>query len=114
DTLIVVGNEQDETAVVSQSSTTVSGAAYLLTATGAEFVQLQAGAGDDSATFQDRAGDDTYTGNPTEGVLSGAGYNFKATGFDLVRVEFTGGGFDQAFLYGSIGDDHYEASRTDA
>lgn len=114
DTLIVVGNEQDETAVVSQTSATVNGSGYQLTATGTEFVQLQAGDGSDSATFHDRAGDDVYTGNPTEGTLSGAGYNFKATGFDVVSVEFTGGGFDQAFLYGSIGDDHYEASRDSA
>lgn len=114
DTLIVVGNEQDESAVVSQTSTAVTSSGYLLTATGAEFIQLQAGDGNDSATFFDRAGDDTYTGNPTEGVLSGAGYNFKATGFDVVSVVFNAGGYDQAFLYGSIGDDHYVASKESA
>lgn len=114
DTLVVVGNEQDETADVSQTSTVVNGSAYQLTATGAEFVQLQAGDGNDSATFHDRVGADVYTGTPTDGTLSGNGYSFKATGFDLMSVTFTGGDLDQAFLYGSIGDDHYVAGKDSA
>ena len=76
--------------------------------------KLTAGTGNDSATFYDRAGNDTYIGTPTSGAMSGTGYSFSATSFDVVKAMFNAGGFDQAFLYGSIGDDHYEAMSTSA
>jgi hypothetical protein len=114
DTLVVVGTEQDESTDASESGVTITGEDYLLTATGTEFLHVLAGDGNDTATFHDRSGADVYIGTPTTGTLSGAGYNWQADGFDVVSVTFTGGALDQAFLYGSIGDDHYVAGKDSA
>jgi len=114
DTLVVIGTAQDETVIVSQAGASVTAASYWLTASGAEFITINAGDGNDTATFYDRSGNDTFTGTPLQGVLSGAGYSSTANGFDVVNAIFNAGGFDQAFLYGSIGNDRFEATPTSA
>jgi hypothetical protein len=114
DTLVVIGTSQNEVAVVSQTSTTLSSASYGFVATGTEHGILQAGEGNDSATFFDRVGNDTFIGSPQQGTLYGAGYSANVFGFDDVQTTFNAGGFDQAFLYGSISDDRFEASPTTA
>jgi hypothetical protein len=114
DTLVVVGTPQSETVTLSATEALVVSSSYSFRMTGAEFIQVHAGEGNDTATMYDRAGNDVFTGSPTQANLAGSGYSWTVFGFDVVDGVFTAGGFDQAFLYGSIGDDRFEATPTSA
>ena len=85
-------------------------------AQGFDQVTAYATAGDavgvgDQATLYDSAGNDTFTGTPTYGLLTGSGYYNLAKGFDQVTAFAVagnaGGAGDQANLFDSAGNDTF-------
>jgi len=69
------------------------------------------GSGSDLAYLYDSAGDDTFTGKPDEGRLSGPGYLAVAKAFDEVHAQASSGN-DTAELNDSEWDDALDATTT--
>lgn len=109
DTLVVVGTNASEAATFIVGNLQINSSDYTFTAIGAENAYLYANGGNDTATFNDSTGNDTFVGSPGFGSMTGIGFTHAAYGVETASAVFSTG-YDQAFLYGSIGDDRLEAS----
>lgn len=65
--------------------------------------------GNDVATLNDSAGDDTFISYPTTAVLRGTGYSITVNQFEDVGAYSTGSGNDNAVFFDSAGDDLFYA-----
>lgn len=105
----------DETLLGAPNSATLTGAAYAVTAEGFGTIHAFASGGTDTAVLRDSDGDDTFWALPTEAKLyAGTDYFLRAKGFDAVRVQGSGNGYDQALLYGSRANETMAGSPTEA
>ena len=113
DSLTVYDSPRVDTVTARPGLLTISDAENSYSHTANIFEQVlmisQAG-GADVAMLYDSPGDDLFTGTPTYGELTGAGYRLRAEHFRYVHAYATGGGFDAAQLYDSAGDDRFVAT----
>jgi hypothetical protein len=70
-------------------------------------VVFNAGAGDDTATLYDSAGDDAFEAGPSLATLSSDAYSVSVSGVENVFAYANEGGTDIAKLYDSPGDDTF-------
>jgi hypothetical protein len=103
---------------VMYASASANNPAYLNRAGGFDRVEaISQNGGDDSARLYDSPGDDHLTAYPTWAMLTNApdnptAYYNMATGFRYVHASANGGGTDKAWLYGSPGNDTFDAYPT--
>jgi hypothetical protein len=113
DTITITGGTSAETAKLYPLHGTFTGGPQSVTLTSVENITINGGAGD-KAYLYDSAGDDTLTGNPTYGRLSGTGFSNTVKNFPTVYAYATAGGTDTANLYDSAGNDTFAATPTAA
>jgi len=102
-------SDGNETLSTAPNFAFLKGDGFSMSATGfATFEAYGSSNGGDLAKFYDSPGDETFTGAPYSGLLAGDGFSNSVTGFDNVQC-FASGGFDQAVLQDSPGDDHFVA-----
>lgn len=113
DSLTVYDSPRVDTVTARPGLLTISDAEQTYAHTAKNFEQVlmisQAG-GEDVAFLYDSSGDDLFTGTPTYGEMTGAGFRLRAENFRYVHAYATGGGFDAAQLYDSSGNDRFVAT----
>jgi hypothetical protein len=95
----------------------LTGPGYDLGAKNFRYVIASGGGGSDTAVLYDSGSTsaaDTYIGTTTYGVLYGAAYLNRASGFPRVEVNAAVGSADQARFYDSPGDDTFSSDPTTA
>jgi len=114
DTLLFAGNANPETAALSTTGVTVSGAGYTFSATNLEYKYLF-GDTSDSVTLSDSAGGDLLYQLPAYSLMfdSTVSYYNQAIGFGNVTANATSG-LDILLVYGTAGNDTYSASTTNS
>ncbi|MGB9688128.1 hypothetical protein [Thermogutta sp.] len=78
---------------------------YFARAKGFKQVTVNGGEGADSVEFRDSSGKDILTVAPGTARMSYPGVSVIATSFEQVQGSFSGSGQDEAYLFGSSGDD---------
>ena len=110
DTLTLTGSAGSDTVTFQNGQLTMTGSGYTITSQAIESLVIGNGglAGNDTAHLHGTAGDDTFTGTVSLGMLEGGGFSASVTGFDSVYAYGTGGQ-DVAHLYDGIGRDSFVA-----
>ncbi len=106
----VAGSDSDEQITyraTEPGKLVVNGVDYQLDGSTIEEIRFDGGAGHDSITLYDSAGDDTFVGSPGGGTLQTPTLEAAASDFEFVVAYATAGGNDSAGLYDSPGDDLY-------
>lgn len=105
----VAGSDVDDVYSVQFDGTSlglnVNGLAYSFSLVGVTSVNLAGGAGRNTLTLGDSAGDDTFEARPSGVVFTTSSLALQAGGFQQVAATATRGGIDRAFLYDTTGDD---------
>jgi len=120
DRALLVGSDGDDRFYSYETYSYLKGADFYNYAWGFGYVEADvtsgsAGGGDDRAYLYDSdspANDTFYGAQDAARMVLQSGVEHKAIAFDTVKAFAAGGGYDEAFLTGSAGDDRFYGWRT--